>query len=364
MKIIIPVLGFGRSGGYRVLSELASAWVRKGHEVTFISGCRSDMPYFPTSADIIWLDEGGKMQMNSSGQQDISAMGGVKYVAKGMYSLMKGLNRYGLDCDIVLANQSMTAWPVCFSSVKAGKYYYVQAYEPEYYANMPGIKSVILAMMSLATYVFPLSRIVNAPIYLRHKWLKAEHYVPPGVDFTLFSPKQTPMEFSGRPVVLGCIGRKEIEKGTRYVFEAFETLLQRGIDVELHVAYGNLTDEQSGHPGCKVVVPANDRELGEFYRSLDIMIAPGLVQLGAPHYPVMEAMACGLPVVTTGYLPASAANSWIVPTGNSDAIAAAVQNIIANPLESGLRVQRALEDIRPFEWDSVAQKMLDFFKGQ
>jgi glycosyltransferase involved in cell wall biosynthesis len=360
MKIAIPVLGFGRSGGYRVLSELASAWVKKGHEVTFVCGCPSDIPYFPTMAQILWLDERGEVMANCSPRKDV---GGVKYVASGLHSLLKGLNRYGRDYDIVLANQSLTAWPVFISSLKAKKFYYIQAYEPEYYAHKPGIKSRILEMMSLVTYFFPLFRIVNSPIYFRHKALRAENYVPPGVDFALFSPREKSLGVSGRPVVLGCIGRKEIEKGTRYVFDAFETLLRRGFDVELHVAYGNLTDEQTRHPRCKVVVPGNDRELGEFYRSLDIMIAPGLVQLGAPHYPVMEAMACGIPVVTTGYLPASESNSWIVPVGSSEAIAAALVDIIEHPLDSELRVQQALEDISPFEWDRVAQKMLDMFKG-
>jgi len=43
------------------------------------------------------------------------------------------------------------------------------------------------------------------------------------------------------------------------------------------------------NPACVVVVPGNDTELADYYRSVDILIAPGTVQHGAPHYPVMEA---------------------------------------------------------------------------
>ena len=59
-KILIPVCGFGKSGGYRVLSELANNWINKGHEVAFICFYVSDLPYYPVQADIIWLNISGE----------------------------------------------------------------------------------------------------------------------------------------------------------------------------------------------------------------------------------------------------------------------------------------------------------------
>lgn len=59
------------------------------------------------------------------------------------------------------------------------------------------------------------------------------------------------------------------------------------------------------------------------FRSMDIMLAPGSVQLGACCYPVVEAMACGTPVVTTGYLLADNDNYGIVPVADSREIAVA-----------------------------------------
>ena len=61
MRILIPVLGFGRGGGYRVLSELASAWTRAGHEVTMLVHREAGTPYFPTNARIIWSDVRGRL---------------------------------------------------------------------------------------------------------------------------------------------------------------------------------------------------------------------------------------------------------------------------------------------------------------
>jgi len=362
MKIVIPVLGFGRTGGYRVLSELASAWVKMGHEVCFLVTIHSNPPYFPTTAKILWLGNDGRMAPERS-IPTAPQKGGVKFVVNNLNLLRKALNRYAADSDVVLANHSMTSWPVLLSSVKARKYYYVQAYEPEYYATKPDFKSKVLRLLSACTYFFPLHRIVNSPIYFKYKLLKARDFIPPGIDYTLYHPAPGDRSLEKRPVILGCIGRKELEKGTGYAFDAFEILLAQGCDVELHVAYGNLTPEQSGHPGCKIVVPGNDQELADFYRSLDIMIAPGLVQLGAPHYPVMEAMACGIPVVNTGYMPASDENSWIVPIADAQAIADAVKDILKNPEPSRKRAVQALQDIKVFGWNTLARKMIEVFGG-
>ena len=59
MEIVIPITGFGRQGGFRVLSNLANEWIRLGHTVLFLSPRESDDPYFPTTAEIIWLDRRG-----------------------------------------------------------------------------------------------------------------------------------------------------------------------------------------------------------------------------------------------------------------------------------------------------------------
>jgi glycosyltransferase involved in cell wall biosynthesis len=142
------------------------------------------------------------------------------------------------------------------------------------------------------------------------------------------------------------------------VLAAYQALRARGAPVELHVAFGGVADELRRLPGLRVVVPANDTELAAFYRSLDVMLAPGLIQLGAPHYPAMEAMACGVPLVTTGYMPADADNSWLVPVAHTGAIVAAVGAILADPEEARRRAARGLEAMRPFAWARVAADLL------
>jgi glycosyltransferase involved in cell wall biosynthesis len=141
------------------------------------------------------------------------------------------------------------------------------------------------------------------------------------------------------------------------VLEAFAILKSRGEHVRLLVAYGNLPDEMKDREGIEVIVPANDSELADFYRKADIFIAPALGQHGAPHYPVMEAMACGVPLITTGYMPASAENCWSVNERDPCGIVNAVETICMNKNERDIRVGNSLEDIKRFRWDSVAGEM-------
>lgn len=356
-------MGFGRSGGYRVISELAGAWVRFGHEVTIIAHCSTERPYFPTAADILLVDDQGR-PTGADSYGSGPRRSGFDLVSHNLVALLRALNKNASAVDVILANHSLTAWPVSMARVQARKYYYVQAYEPEYYASRKRVSQRVLQWAAFASYHLPLHRIVNSPVYLSYRNLRAEHVVPPGLDFSLMYPGP-PRDSDRRATVLGCIGRHEPEKGTKFVLDAYAIMLSRGYNVELHVAYGNLPEHHSALPHCKVVVPRNDAELGEYYRSLDVMIAPGTLQLGAPHYPVMEAMACGIPVVTTGYMPASreANNAWIVPVGNAEAIADAVHEIMSDSRLRTQRVKNALRDIQPFSWDAVAQRMLEVFKS-
>lgn len=362
MKILIPVLGFGRAGGYRVLSELANSWLAQGHEVDFLCPVTSQEPYFPTTARILWVNGFGHLsKCRDSKSANLKSM----QAHKNLMGLYLGLCARGAQYNIILANHSLTAWPVALAACSsARKFYYVQAYEPEYYELETGWRSRILRHVSKYSYKFPLRQICNAPVYIGYNEISAKDWVPPGIDPNNFFPKKTHKSLNtSSEIIIGCIGRSEPGKGIRYVLEAFEHLWKRDPRFRLRIAYGNLPPDWQ-HPALEIVVPKDDRELGEYYRSLDIMIAPGTVQLGAPHYPVIEAMACSVPVVTTGYIPASEQNAWIVPICDSQAIVGAIEKIISSsPVTIDVFLKRAVTAVECFQWKHVSQKFLNLFEA-
>jgi glycosyltransferase involved in cell wall biosynthesis len=350
-SILIPVLGFDRTGGYRVLAELANAWIRGGHAVAFLSPDSSDEPYFPTAAAVLWVDGSGTV----SATRRVAARGSARYQSA---ALLRGLNRIGQRYDVVLANHSLTAWPVAFASCgRAAKFYYVQAYEPEFYTVRRTTKAYVLAVLSALSYHLPLRRIVNADIYRRYKNLRARDVIPPGIDLEVFKPSDArPAIEKSATVVLGCIGRREPQKGTAYALQAFESLYSYDRRFRLKVAFGNLPDGWS-HEACEVVFPKNDSQLAEYYRSLDVLIAPGTIQHGAPHYPVLESWACGIPVVTTGYMGASNETAWLVRNRDPASIREAVLNLLQDPTDRRRRISNALELAQGYGWEHIAERM-------
>ena len=358
MRILIPILGFGKGGGNRVLSELANYWLKDGHDVVFISLNDSSSPYFPTDAKIIWIDESGKSTYSnvSKGKRNVFS------VFTEIKRLKKALDAIGNDFDVILANQAMTSYSTYFSKATATKYYYIQAYEAGYNFYKFSLKNYIMGTLCYLTYELPLIKIVNSPIYFKYKNIRAKYYIPPGVDFSKFYHKS---DFVNKDTfIMGCVGRLEKYKGTLDVYEAFKTLIDRKVSVKLYVAFGDLKNYDEKYlEHINVFVPKNDAELGDFYRSLDVLISPGTVQFYAHHYPVMEAMASKIPVITTGYLPADRSNAWIVGPYSPEQIVEAVLNIKNNPSLSKNKADLGYNNIQYYHWTTIASDFLRVFNA-
>ena len=342
LDIVIPILGFGRAGGFRVLSKLGTEWVRAGHRVRFLCRPGGPPPYFPTEAEVVHYQETtGRVRTLPT----FAMLGAMR----------RALSTEAREADLVLANHNMTAWPVATARLRGRRGYYIQAYEPDFFSDQTGPRAVLFRNLARGSYYLPLQQVVNAPVYVDYPGIRATEWVPPGVDLSLFQPRPQPSD--GPVPVMGCIGRHEPWKGTADVVAAYQVLRERGEQVRLRIAYH--VPETVGLPeGAELVVPANDEELAGFYRSLDVQVAPGTVQFGAPHYPVIEAMACGVPVVTTGYLPATPQNAWLVPSNDPAAVADAVLSVLREPETTRERREAALEAVQPLAWPRVAAQLL------
>lgn len=358
MKILIPILGFGRAGGYRVLSELATHWVAGGHQVDFLVNQADSTPYFPTKANIIKYAALGKTSKET-------LRGSKKYrIPMNLLNLTMALLKVGKQYDVILVNHFLTSYPVALVNCGVShKYYYIQAYEPEYCADERGLKNRVFEWLAKKSYALNLDQICNAKVYVGYKEIKAKVAIPPGIDTKKFYPKNKCQDLAtANEIVIGCIGRTEPSKGIRYLIEAFNILHKEDPKFKLKVAFANLPSSQI-NDGVHIVVPNNDKELGDFYRSIDILVAPGIGQLGAPHYPVMEAMACKTIVITTGYLPADDNNSLIIPEHDSKAIVEAVKKVVSMPSNQlKMKVELAFDDMQPFNWKSIAADFIDYFE--
>lgn len=362
-SILIPILGFARSGGDRVLSKLADQWIAQQCRVSFMVPCWSELPYFPTNAEVHWVDGWGREVGHRSNKPPPSTtLGKILRFFSTLLGLLRGISKVGGPWDVVIANQSMTAWPVALGHTNASKVYYIQAYEPEHY-HKKGLGILLLKGLSWMSYFLPLHRIANAPLYLCYRSCRASCWIPPGLDLENFHPRleggRLPQDQERPGLIVGCIGRPEPHKGTRQAIEAYRAFTSRvpGQHRFRLSNFGVPPEWLEGIPGLELVFPGNDGELADYYRSIEVLLALCTIEHGAHHYPVLEAMASGVLVITTGYTPADSSNAWIVGPDPLDAAAALVK--ISVEVETTERKrEHALAAIRAYDWPNVGADFL------
>ena len=174
------------------------------------------------------------------------------------------------------------------------------------------------------------------------------HVLSPGLDrekFSILSSSgKSDGEDSKRSKKILCVGNYISRKGIIYLIEAFSQIQRR--DFTLHLV-GNRKNNSSYYnqlnnavkklklTECVVFHDGSDQEnLKQLYASADIFVLPsfketfGIVFLEAMHY--------GLPIITTNVsampeLIESGKNGFLVPPGDSQALAKAISILIENP---------------------------------
>ena len=102
--------------------------------------------------------------------------------------------------------------------------------------------------------------------------------------------------------------------------------------------------------------------LADFYRKLDYYFCAGFVQIGAFHYPVVEAMSCGISLITTQYFPTSDNNSWIVSPKNAEDIVKKFELAHNNSELREKKIGQALNDVQQFDWKILGEKLNAYLK--
>jgi glycosyltransferase involved in cell wall biosynthesis len=131
------------------------------------------------------------------------------------------------------------------------------------------------------------------------QWMEKRriHRVPLGVDTDFFSPPDEPRRTP--PGRLTCITVGIWQRD----YLLFDQLTRRAADVGLPLRFVVVTSEDVAGalrkiPGVEVHTGVSDERLRDLYRESDLLFLP-LVQAAASNT-LLEAMACGLPVLATG----------------------------------------------------------------
>jgi glycosyltransferase involved in cell wall biosynthesis len=180
--------------------------------------------------------------------------------------------------------------------------------------------------------------------------------VPYGVNPELFSVRNEPVR--GRILFAGTA---ELRKGIHYFAAAAEKLLVRRVHCEFRVA-GNVERLVANQEECRHLkflgrIPRVNIT-GEFALA-DVFVLPSLAEGSAET--TYEALACGVPVVTTaeaGSVVRDGIDGRIVPSRDPEALTNAIAEIVEDR-EKRERMSRAARDqAHDYTWERYGERLL------
>lgn len=137
-----------------------------------------------------------------------------------------------------------------------------------------------------------------------------------------------------------------------------------GLKQQLDPSISHLIHERNIDQSISMLGFVPDEDLVKFYNLADIFIYPSLYEgFGLP---VLEAMACGTPVITsnTSSLPEVAGDAAVlIDPSNQSQMVDAIQNIVENRAWAEELKERGLERCKKFSWKSAAKTTCEIFES-
>jgi colanic acid/amylovoran biosynthesis glycosyltransferase len=200
-----------------------------------------------------------------------------------------------------------------------------------------------------------------------------------GIDVGAFDFR--PRDSWVRPLRVLAVGRLVEKKGFRYALEAVAQVRWRGLDAELTIlGDGPLRNELTALTAREPLVE-HVRFLGwqdgsavrRLYEQSDVLLAPSVTDAsgdkeGIP-VTLMEAMASGLPVVSTRHsgipeLVEHGVSGLLVPERDVDALASALLTLAESPmLARRLAVQARATIERGFEYRALNDRLVEMYRA-
>ncbi|MHC4743957.1 MAG: glycosyltransferase family 4 protein [Planctomycetota bacterium] len=190
--------------------------------------------------------------------------------------------------------------------------------------------------------------------------------IPNGVDFERFSPAATkPKDETLRLLTVGRLsGTKRVEM----LIEAVEIMDKEGLGVRLRVAGGGGLEDhlrqmviQKGLGRIvEMVGRVEPEKMPDVYRQSSVFVS-ATMQEGMSNA-MLEAMACGLPIVTTrceGVEELISDNGVVVEQDSARALADAVKGVAEDAGRYEEMSRSARKSAEGFGWKSVAQEYLE-----
>jgi glycosyltransferase involved in cell wall biosynthesis len=191
-----------------------------------------------------------------------------------------------------------------------------------------------------------------------------------GIDTEIFAPRP---QIQRRPLrIMATASADAPLKGVRYLIEAFAALLPRYPDLELLMVSkpqpagetAQLVEKLDLGAQITFVSGISTEELVQHYAEATLVVVPSVYEgFGLP---AGEAMACGVPVVSTvgGALPEVVGDAGLlVPIRDSQALAEAISRLLDDDkLQAQLATEGRERILEKFCWNVSATQMTQYYR--
>ena len=199
--------------------------------------------------------------------------------------------------------------------------------------------------------------------------------VPTGIDLARFSPgdRAAARRSTGLPadkLVVGIVATLRSWKGHRYLIEAIAAMARS--DVELVIVgdgpQREALEAQARSAGIATRFAGNQDDVAPWLQSFDLFCLPSYANEGVPQA-LMQAMACGLPVVTTdvgsiGEIVTEGVTGVLVKPQDAGAIRAAVEALLQDEAKRRALGEAAASRARErFGEERMVERMVAAFEA-
>lgn len=321
-------------GGVKIILQHAERLVERGIKVTLVA--HFPMPtWFSVKADFIQVPFG------------IELAAGIP------------------ECDLIIANYYKHIHS-CIETGLAPVVYFEQGdYHLFEFENLDSrTKAFVFRQFQLPKFILTVTH--KAAGFIKHNFGRDADVIPIAIDQKVFNTEVIPYEY-GKPYIL-MMGLEETFKCIEDIIEAVSTLNDKGMDLDILW----ITPEQPQYDDSyyrnvkRIFVNPPQSQIASLYRGARLFVSAS--QYESFSLPVLEALSCFCPVVTTG-------NAGVLEYAQ-DSYNTLIANI-NDPKDLALKIERVLTDSRlsetirehglvtsqQFSWDEIMNRLVDYYNG-